>query len=338
MKPEAAHQKLWSLSQSELAEVAAFNKKLAWLPRFKMRNRFTPRLVQGLLRASQLGAERKLRKQGLAAETRVVEVSGVKVTVRIIRPKAEAKGVVLDIHGGGWVIGNARMNDKFNIAIVKECNVAVVSVDYRLAIPAPLTALIEECLCAARWLLSEDHEEFAGLPVVIVGESAGAHLAVSTLLELKKNPALLARINGALLYYGVYDLTGTPSVRSAPAETLVLDGPGMVDALRMLTPDLTDQQRRAPPLSPLHGDFSGFPPALMFAGELDPLIDDSCELAERWHKFAPVELQLLPSSPHGFIHFPTAIASDVLHYAREWIAAKNEVFAAAPVNHDWARS
>jgi len=311
----------WPQGERELAEVRAFNKKLAWLPRFRIRNRLTPRLIQGLLRVSQVGGgAAKLREHGLTAERKLIEGGSAAVPVRIIRPKGQPKGVVLDFHGGGWVIGNAQMNDNFNIAMVNTCDVAVVSVDYRLAVSTPIEGLLEDCLNAACWLLNED--EFADLPVIVVGESAGGHLAAATLLALKQSPPLLQRICGALLYYGVYDLTGTPSVRNARADTLVLDGPGMVEALRMLTPDMSDEQRRQSPLSPLYGDFSGMPPALLFAGELDPLRDDTLDIAERWIKSAPVEVYLLPSSPHGFIHFPTAFAQSVLAYSREWITAR----------------
>jgi len=303
--------------ERQIAQMRRFNQKLAWLPRFRIRNRLTPRLIQALLRGSQLGAANKLRKQGLQAQTSVVTVQGASVPVRIIRPKGPVKGVVLDIHGGGWVIGNAQMNDDLNAAIVNACGVAVVSVDYRLAVDTPVEGLMDDCLCAARWLLSA--REFADLPVVVVGESAGGHLAVATMLRLRQWPDLLQRLSGALLYYGVYDLTGTPSVRNAPAATLLLDGPGMVEAFRLLTPDADDEQRRQAPLSPLYGDFSDFPPALMFAGELDPLRDDTLELAARWQASAPVEVHLLPASAHGFIHFPTAMADSVLAHSHAWI-------------------
>lgn len=312
----------WS-GERDIAQVLRFNKKLAWLPRFRIRNRIKPRAIQALLRTSQIGGANRLRKHGLEAESRVVGLPGASVPVRIIRPTVKPKGVVLDFHGGGWVIGNAQMNDGFNTAIVNTCNVAVVSVDYRLAVSTPIEGLMEDCLHAARWLLSDEAcREFAGLPVIVVGESAGAHLAAATLLALKRWPDLLQRVKGTVLYYGVYDLTGTASVRAAPPETLVLDGPGMVDALRMLTPDLSDQERRQPPLSPLYGDFAGLPPALMFAGELDPLRDDTLEIAERWNASAPVEVHLLQHCPHGFIHFPTSTAASVLAYSREWMSAR----------------
>ncbi|MGY2684921.1 alpha/beta hydrolase fold domain-containing protein [Pseudomonas tolaasii] len=301
----------WPASELELAQMRAFNKKLAWMPRFKIRNRITPRLVQALLRVSQ-----KIRKP-FAAQTRLISAGGVQVPVRILRPQGKPKGVVLDIHGGGWVIGNAQMDDDLNLGMVQACDVAVVSVDYRLAIDTPVEGLMEDCLAAARWLLSET--EFADLPVIVVGESAGGHLAAATLLALKQWPQLLARVCGAVLYYGVYDLAGTPSVRMARPDTLLLDGPGMVAALQLLTPGLSDEQRRQPPLSPLYGDFSDLPPALMFVGDLDPLKDDTLLLAERWPQ---AEAYLLPEAAHGFIHFPVALGASVLAYSHQWITRK----------------
>lgn len=302
--------KLWPASEAELAQMRRFNKKLDWLPRFKIRNRVTPRLIQALLRVSQA------IKKAPVADTR--RVAGV--PVRILRPEGKTQGVVLDIHGGGWVIGNAQMDDDLNLGMVQACGVAVVSVDYRLAVDTPVEGLMADCLNAARWLLGSD--EFADLPVFVVGESAGGHLAAATLLALKQWPELLKRVRGAVLYYGVYDLTGTPSVRTAGPETLLLDGPGMVEALRMLTPGLSDEERRQPPLSPLYGDFTGLPPALMFVGELDPLKDDTLLIAERWGTAAEVQAHLLPESAHGFIHFPVAMADDVLAYSRGWISAR----------------
>jgi acetyl esterase/lipase len=309
----------WQWSEQTVAQARRFNKTLAWLPRFRIRHRFTPLAIQALLRAGQLGGAAKLARHGIDVQQQVLDCEGHQVPVRILRPSGPARGLVIDIHGGGWVIGNAQMNDDLNLAMVKACQVTVVSVDYRLATSTPVEGLMQDCLAATRALLREDHQAFANLPVVMVGESAGGHLAAATLLALKQWPALLQRVSGAVLYYGVYDFTGTPSVRTAGPDTLVLDGPGMVDAFRRLTPGLTDTERALPPLSPLHGDFTGLPPALLFTGELDPLRDDTLMIADRWAASAPVESHLVPAAPHGFIHFPTAMADEVLAHARAWI-------------------
>jgi acetyl esterase/lipase len=214
------------------------------------------------------------------------------------------------------------MNDALNSAMIAACGVVVVSVDYRLVPSTPIAGVMDDCLAAARWLLEGGMPEYARLPVYVVGESAGGHLAAATLLRLKAWPALLARIDGAILYYGVYDLAGSASVRGADAATLVLDGPGMMAGLRMLTPGLSDAERRAAPLSPLYGDLSDLPPALLFAGELDPLREDSEQMARHWGGVADVELHLVPEAPHGFIRFPTRMAALVTACSHEWLRAR----------------
>jgi acetyl esterase/lipase len=307
---------------STLQELRAFNDKLARSPRFGMKYRPLARMAQGLLRLSQVGAKRRLARAGIHAEDR--RVGARQVRVRILRPaKGAVRAVVLDIHGGGWVLGNARMNDQLNAAMVKACGVTVVSVDYRLALDTPIAGLMDDCLAAARWLLEGGLPEVDGLPVFIVGESAGGQLAAATLLRLQAWPALLARIAGAVLYYGVYDFGGTPSVRQAGPDTLVLDGPGMLASLRHLTPGLDDDERRQAPLSPLYGDLAGMPPAILFAGERDPLRDDTITMAARWQAAgADAELHLLPEAPHGIIHFPVRMAQLVTACSHAWIRAR----------------
>jgi acetyl esterase/lipase len=324
-----------AFDDATLRELRAFNRKLDRTPRFGMRYRPLARLAQMLLRLSQIGAGRRLARAGIAAEERRVSdgVAAGRVRVRILRPAAgRVRAVVLDIHGGGWVLGNARMNDKLNAAMIAACEVAVVSVDYRLALDAPIPALMDDCLVAARWLLGGGLPEYAGLPVFVVGESAGGHLAAATLLRLQAWPDLLRRIHGAVMYYGVYDFGGTPSVRQAGPDTLVLDGPGMLPSLRRLTPGLSDAERRQPPLSPLYGDLAGLPPAILFAGERDPLRDDTITMAARWRASAAdsdpasieagVELHLLPEAPHGIIHFPVRMARLVTARSHAWIRAR----------------
>ena len=310
-----------TFDDATLAQARRFNRQLDRAPRFRIRNRLIPVLIQSLLHLSQLTGARKLARAGIRVERRVVHNDGVNVPVRILRGLRPARAVVLDFHGGGWVIGNAQMNDELNLATIAACDVAVVSVDYRLAPGATLQQMLDDCLAAARWLLET---QFAGLPVFVVGESAGGHLAAATLLRLKEWPDLLARVRGTVLYYGVYDLAGTPSVHAAGADTLVLHGPSMATSMCLLTPGLDEAQRRQAPISPLYGDLAGMPPALMIAGERDPLRDDSTLMAQRWGEVAPVETHLVPEAPHGFIRFPIGMAKQVQARAHGWIRERME--------------
>jgi len=305
-----------------LEDLRRFNRKLAHAPRFRYRRRFVPMIGQALLRLSQLGADGRLRRAGLGVEHHLVRDGALRVALRVLRPAGALRGVVLDIHGGGWVIGNAAMNDGFNGPMARACGVAVVSVDYSLAPRATIGTMMDECLLAAHWVLEGGLSGTAGLPAIVVGESAGGQLAAATLLRLKASEHLFARIAGAVLYYGVYDMAGSDSVRRAGRDTLVLDGPAMLPALRLLTPGLDDAGRRKAPLSPLYGELEGMPPALMYTGERDPLRDDTLRLAGRWARVNDVELNVLPDAPHGVIHFPVAMGRAACAHTRSWIAAR----------------
>ena len=310
------------LDATTLAEAGRFNRKLAWAPRFRIRNRVMPMLGQALLRVSQVGADARLERSGVGVEQRIAEADGLRVPVRILRPgpgPSTPKALVIDIHGGGWVIGNARMDDRFNAARVQALDAVVVSVDYRLATRTPLSDIMDDCLAAVHWVLDSGLPAYRALPVFVVGESAGGHLAAGVLQRLQARPGLLRRIAGAVLFYGVYDLAGSPSVQAAGPDTLVLDGPGMPAALRLLTPGMSDAERRRAPLSPLYGDLSGMPPAWMAVGDIDPLRDDTLELAQRWREVADVELNVLPDAPHGFVHFPTRMAQLALARSHAWM-------------------
>lgn len=67
-----AHQP-WPAREAELAQMRRFNQKLAWLPRFKIRNRITPRLIQALLCVSQT------LKRAIPAESRIVDNLPVRI-------------------------------------------------------------------------------------------------------------------------------------------------------------------------------------------------------------------------------------------------------------------
>ncbi len=123
------------------------------------------------------------------ADARAEEIAGV--PVRVLEP-AGFHGTYLHIHGGGWTMGSNAWQDQRLWRLAGEAGVRVVSVEYRLAPEHPFPACIDDCLAVAAAL--------AGGNVAIGGESAGAHLAVLVLTELR------AGFRGANLAYGCYDL------------------------------------------------------------------------------------------------------------------------------------
>ena len=216
-----------------------------------------------------------------------------------------AAGVLLHIHGGGWALGSHDQQDFLLEAIAQQTGLAVVSVGYRLAPEHPYPAAPDDCEAAALWLTEHAAREFGTDRLYVGGESAGAHLAVVTLLRLRDRHGVRP-FRGAVLTYGAYDLNLTPSTRRWGTRNLVLSTPiARKYTDWFVAPELRDD----PDVSPLHADLAQLPPALFTVGTLDPLLDDSLFMASRWAAAGnQAELAVYPGGIHAFNAFPIALA------------------------------
>ena len=251
-----------------------------------------------------------LQAQSPRAETFFVEGDGHTVPVRVIVPETGAPtGCYLHLHGGGWMLGAADLQDERLAETAARTGMACLSVDYRLAPEHPNPAAADDCEAAALWLIGTAEKRFGTDRLVIGGESAGAHLSVVTLLRLRDKHRLNA-FCGANLTCGIFDLAMTPSMR-AFTEPLVLtrhDTEHFIDAFLQNGEDYA-----YPDISPIHADLTGLPPALFSCGTRDGLIDDTLFMAARWAAAGNhSDVALWPGGPHAFqgMDIPLAAASN----------------------------
>ncbi len=239
-------------------------------------------------------------------EARVRRIPGPngEISIRVIAPESP-RGVYLHFHGGGWAIGAAHHCDVANLRIAQACGLAVVSVDYRLAPEDPYPAGPDDCEAAALWVIAHAAREFGTDRLLIGGESAGAHLAVVTLLRLRDRHGVTT-FRAANLLCGAYDLSMTPSAKRWGERNLILSTP----IIEWFTENFVPEPlRRHPDVSPLYADLAGLPPALLTVGTSDPLLDDSLYLHARLLAAGNVaELSVWPGGAHGFNAFPIPIA------------------------------
>lgn len=240
------------------------------------------------------------------AADRFIEGPRGGIRLRTFAPEGPARAVLLNIHGGGFVMGAPEMNDGTNVFLSRALEIAVVSVDYRLAPEHRYPAAHDDCETAATWLVDHAAAEFGATRLLISGESAGANLAAATLLRLRRR-GTAHRFAAAVLEFGVYDLAGTPSAQQETDHDVLSAGVlrGMMD---LTHPELSPAQRRDPDLSPLYADLTGLPPVLFGVGTADHLIDDTLFLERRWDLAnGNTTLLVYPDAPHGGTGLPTVL-------------------------------
>jgi acetyl esterase/lipase len=236
------------------------------------------------------------------------------VPMRILAPKhGPARGVYLDIHGGGFYMDSAAHSDVRNRALAEALNFAVVSVDYRLAPEHPWPAAPDDCETAALWLIENAAARFGTSQLTIGGFSAGATLALGTLLRLS-NKGAGAAFAGAALQFGTYDLSGrTAAGRQIADEYFIRAYVGHVE------------DRTVPDISPINGDLRDLPPTLLVVGSRDVLLDDNLAMAGRLSSAGnAVHLRVYPDSPHGFTGHPTALARTALSGIYSWLLERSD--------------
>ncbi|MDT7553916.1 MAG: acetyl esterase [Pseudonocardiales bacterium] len=267
-----------------------------------------PSTPDGLRAARNQLASRPAPAGRLVTE-QVAEAGTRHVPVRIIRPQErEPRAVYLEIHGGGFYLSSAARSDARNARLADAVGVAVVSVDYRLAPEHPWPAAPDDCETAATWLLQHAEPMFGTARLAIGGASAGANLAVTTLLRLR-DKGLVAPFVGAALQFGAYDLSGqSPGGRAIADEFFIKAYAGNV------------ADRTNPDISPLFGDLAGLPPSLLVVGTTDILLEDNLAMAARLSSAgAEVDVRVYPESPHGFTSFPTAMAEAAMTRIEAWL-------------------
>jgi acetyl esterase/lipase len=262
--------------------------------------------------ASGKGPFPRPEKSERARTIHVEGKGGHEIALRIIAPE-RPKGVHLFIHGGGMVFGSSEVQDPMLERIVKSTGMACASVEYRLAPENPYPAAWDDCESVAVWLVKNAKSEFGTEILTIGGESAGATLAVATLLRLRDCHGYNC-FRATSLAYGNFDASMTPSQWLAPDKGVPVSLVGKISLQKFVEAFLpAGMNPRDPDVSPLYANLSHMPSAIFTIGTIDPLLDDSLFLYARWIAAGnEAELAIYPGAPHGFnvLSMPQGPAAD----------------------------
>ena len=235
-----------------------------------------------------------------------VEGAGPRQRLDVHAPRTGARGapVLLQIHGGGWTIGNKRQQALPLMMHLARRGWICVAANYRLSPGATFPDHLIDVKQALRWI-RENIAEYGGDPdfVAITGGSAGGHL--SALAALTGNrpefqpgfEEVDTSVQAAVPFYGAYDFTNSQD------HTM---GEGLVSFVErlVLKKKLEDDREAFEQASPLHQVSPDAPPFFVVHGTHDSLlaVDDARVFAARLREVsrAPVVFAELEGAQHAF--------------------------------------
>ncbi len=198
------------------------------------------------------------------------------VRVRIVRPRGAAPPlpVVLYMHGGGWILGNADSHDRLVREFADGAQAAVVFVEYTRSPEAHYPVAIEQGYATAQWIVREgaahglDPERMA-----VAGDSVGGNMTAALALMAKERGDV--RFVHQSMYYPVTDAEINTKSYADLATGYFLTSKAMEWLWNAYIPDRA--QRSEITASPLKADIdqlAGLPPAFLLVDEADVLRDE----------------------------------------------------------------
>jgi len=209
------------------------------------------------------------------AVDRVEDSTIAGVPVRSYR-NADAQGIFVYIHGGGYTIGDLDTHDPVCRQLCVESESTVISIDYRLAPEHPFPAGIDDCWAVLQAIAADraSHGTSANDKIVIGGDSAGGNF--SAVLALMARDAGLDLAAQLLVYPAVDSEDDSPSMTEngvgyiLTADTMQWFG----DQYAADAADWRASPRRA-------GSHTSVAPALVITAQYDPLRDQGAAYAEQ---------------------------------------------------------
>ena len=190
----------------------------------------------------------------------------------IIPDEKKLNGIILYLHGGGYVSGGMNYAKGFGTILACPNKIPVCCVAYRLAPENAFPAALTDALNAYRFLILEG---YSPENIILCGESAGGGLAYALALKLKEEK--LEMPCGIIAVSPWSDLT----LSGVSYDKNLENDPSMTKKRLKFYADCYTDQPELPLVSPLFGDLANLPPSLIFAGGDEILLSDSEELHER---------------------------------------------------------
>ncbi len=258
------------------------------------------------IKASREAARAEAAGQPREGVAEVVDIDVDGVRCRLYRPASANSGVIVHLHGGGFVFHDIDVHDATARALANRSGIAVLSVDYRRPPEHPFPAAPDDVDVVLSWLASSGHAHDLSGPVVLHGDSAGGNLALVAAL---RNPGAAAAL---VLIYPFLDPSASFDSYATSEGFDPREAAWYWEQYAASPADLAD-----PDLAPLGRDlagqdrFAGLPPTLIVTAEHDPLRDEGEHLARL---LAEAGVRVVATrylgQVHGFWRFP-----DIFHAA-----------------------
>lgn len=241
------------------------------------------------------------------------ELSGMKAAW--VRPEwgHDHHKIILYCHGGGYTSGNLGYSRPLASKLSHTTGLETLSFEYRLAPEHPFPAAADDALAAWDYLMQLG---YGARDITVAGDSAGGNMALVLCHRLKAAGRMLP---GRLILMSPWtDMTASGTSYQERKELDPSITEDYIHAVRSAYAG--DADVKDPQLSPLFGDFTGFPPTLIQVGSNEILYSDSATLRQRMTAAGVVcRMEEWQDMWHVFQMFPIKKAAQAMEHVGQFL-------------------
>jgi len=212
---------------------------------------------------------------------------GRSVPCRLYTPADVGEGVIVHLHGGGFVFNDIDVHDAACRRLANRSRLRVLSVDYRRPPEHRFPAAPDDVDTVLAWMRTDPL--LGSLPAYVHGDSAGGNLALVAAL---RNPG---RFRGVVLIYPFLDPSASAPSYGQEEASWAAEAAWYWQQYAAAPADLRD-----PDLAPLLSDrLDTLPPTLLVSAEGDILVDEDESFA---HRLAGLGVEVVAFRAVGMVH------------------------------------
>ena len=256
------------------------------------------------------------RAMALASELGVTVEEGTMAGVKVftllpseVKPENQDR-LLLHIHGGGYVFSPGKSGIGEGVMMAAQGGYKVISIDYRMAPDHPYPAALDDAMAVYKAAL----EQYPADRIGVFGTSTGGGMTLALVLRAKAEGLPLPGAIAPGTPWSDLTKTGDSYYTHEGLDTVLVSYEGMIRGAAEIY--AAGHDMKDPYLSPVYGDFTGFPPVLLTSGTRDIFLSNTVRVHQKMRE-AGVNADLLVIEGHshaGYCMLPMDAAEARFHF------------------------